>query len=383
MIQGLAVLNYPTTYTFHTWHGTLMMWATLAIVIAVSTFGYKHLPKVDYAAFFIHIAGFIVVITAIATLSPTKATNSDVFDTWFNGGYSSRGISFLAGLQGIVFAFLGADGPIHMAEETKGASVMIPWSLIWGVFVNGVLGIGMVLGLFYYGPSGQELQDALTSPTGYPYEAIFVHATGSVAGATGLSAIVIVMAWIATLMIFRPATREVWAFARDNGLPGSAWVAKIHQGSKLPLNSYLVTTIITVLLSLINIGSSVAFNAVISLTVAGFMSTYLIPTALLLVRRIQAARGKIEPLPWGPWRLGVLGIPVNIIAVCWIIIIFIFSFFPSQPLPGLTYQTMNWSCLAYGATTLFAIGFWLVHGHRTFKGPIRDAAGGEIDHVVA
>lgn len=48
------------------------------------------------------------------------------------------------------------------------------------------------------------------------------------------------------------------AFARDKGLPGYKWVGRVDSKYMLPLNAIIVTFTFTVLLSLINLGSTIA-----------------------------------------------------------------------------------------------------------------------------
>ena len=128
--------------------------------------------------------------------------------------------------------------------------------------------------------------------------------------------------------------------------------------------SIALTAIISVLLCLINIGSDVAFNAVVSLVVAGFLGSYLLPIAMIFTKRIQ----KGDEIPYGPWRLGKLGIPVNAFALVWGIITMFFSFWPSvHPVDA---ASMNWSCLLYGATTLFSVVFYFLRGRRKYNGPV-------------
>lgn len=124
-----------------------------------------------------------------------------------------------------------------------------------------------------------------------------------------------------------------------------------------------MTTIITLLLALINIGSTEAFNALISLVVAGFLGSYIPPIALLLWKRLRG-----DHINYGPWKLGVFGVPANIFALIWTIIAMFFSFWPGAVNP--TPQTMNWACLLYGATMIFSIGFYVLHGRHVYKGPI-------------
>lgn len=47
-------------------------------------------------------------------------------------------------------------------------------------------------------------------------------------------------------------------FARDEGLPFSKWIAKVDPALEVPRNAVLLTAVLIIVLSLINIGSDVA-----------------------------------------------------------------------------------------------------------------------------
>ena len=47
MIQALLILNYPSTYVYHRWHGTLIYWAIILLGIVVNTVFAKWLPKLE------------------------------------------------------------------------------------------------------------------------------------------------------------------------------------------------------------------------------------------------------------------------------------------------------------------------------------------------
>lgn len=133
------------------------------------------------------------------------------------------------------------------------------------------------------------------------------------------------------------------------------------------------------LLAIINIGSSVALYAVISLSVSGLLSSYIIPLSLMLYCRVQAARGVGQDLPWGPWKLGRLGIVLNAYAVIWCVLVGFWSFWPLSTPTSVT--DMNYSSLMFGAVNLFALGFWLLDGKRRYRGPVRDGVRGEIEPI--
>ena len=92
---------------------------------------------------------------------------------------------------------------------------------------------------------------------------------------------------MATFGFLATASRQTWAFARDRGLPFSNFFAKVNKRLALPLRAIVLCSIIPCLIGLINIGSTVAFNAIVSLTEAGLFISYLIPIILIMIKKIK------------------------------------------------------------------------------------------------
>lgn len=132
----------------------------------------------------------------------------------------------------------------------------------------------------------------------------------------------------------------------------------------IPIRTLALTGTINALLGLIQIGSSVAFNAIVSLVVAGFLSSYLVPIILMIRKRI-----KKEKINLGPWNLGRWGLPVNIFAAAYTLLTVVFSFFPPSIDPPVTAMTMNWSCAVYGGVVILGLVYYAVWGRKVFVGP--------------
>ena len=99
---------------------------------------------------------------------------------------------------------------------------------------------------------------------------------------------------------------------------------QVRIGWDIPLNALVVSFVITCLLSLINLGSAVAFNAIVSLTVGAILSSYLISITCVALRKFRRDR----PLPYARWSLGKAGLPINIAAVMFLAVVYVFTFFP-------------------------------------------------------
>ena len=137
----------------------------------------------------------------------------------------------------------------------------------------------------------------------------------------------------------------------------------VRPGWDIPLNAVCVSFVITCLLSLVNLGSAVAFNAIASLTVGAILSSYIISISCVALRKIRG-----DPLPHARWSLGRAGLACNIIAVLFLVLVYVFAFFPLATPVELT--TMNWSALIYGAVIIFSVCYYFIFGRHAYEGPV-------------
>ena len=115
-----------------------------------------------------------------------------------------------------------------MCEEIANASTVVPWTMVSSIAINGTLGFGMLIAvLFCIG----NVDNALNSPTGYPFIEIFAQATNSIASATAMTAFIIALIICAGISLLAATSRMTWAFARDLGMPGSRWIGKVSHNT--------------------------------------------------------------------------------------------------------------------------------------------------------
>ena len=152
---------------------------------------------------------------------------------------------------------------------------------------------------------------------------------------------------------------------------------KLHPQTLIPVNTIAITTVISMLLSLIALGSYVAFSNVVNLSIGGLYASYFIVCVLLLWRRFQGispydARAAMlgpDTLQWGPWKVpGALGIANNLFACTYLLVLWFFSFWPSSV--EVNAQSMNFSSVTFVGTVLLAIVWYVVRGRKTYIGPI-------------
>ncbi|KAH8652625.1 putative GABA permease [Tricladium varicosporioides] len=378
MIQGLILLTHPDYIgNMKNWHGTLLFWAILLLSLGINTAIGSLLAKFEGLVLVVHLLGFFAIMLPMVLLGEHTSSEA-VFGTFVNlGGWKTQGLSFCVGISGSVFAFLGGDGAIHLSEEIRNAALVVPRSLMTGLFINGTLGFAMLITTLY---CIGDIDAALTENPAYPFMAIFKNSVGSTTGAAVMSAVVVVMAFSATTGCLASTSRLYWAFARDRGLPGWGILKKTSPRTSIPLYSVLTTTIIAIMLSVVNIGSATAFNGVISISISSLFGSYLIAASLLLYRRLTGAIHVSTPddnltnsidssLKWGPWYLpGFWGTANNIFACIYLVFIFFFSFWPANA--DVTPNNMNWAVLVFGAVVCFSILYYAIYARKVYSGPI-------------
>jgi choline transport protein len=140
-------------------------------------------------------------------------------------------------------------------------------------------------------------------------------------------------------------------------------IGKVYHGWDIPLNAIFMSFIVTAILSLINLGSTVAIEAVASLSASLLLTSYMVSISTLLLRRLTGPN-----LPIRRWTLGKWGATVNIVALCFLSVFWIFSFFP--PTAVVTTQTMNWNSLMFGIIVVVATAYYFAKARYEYVGPV-------------
>ncbi|PGH26560.1 serine/threonine protein kinase [Polytolypa hystricis UAMH7299] len=357
LIQGLLILN-ESSYVPERWHGTFLTAAIAFVGTFVNTYLAGHLPSLEGLILIIHIFGFFATMIPLWVMADRTPTEK-VFTEFVNaGGWPSLGVACLVGQLTPIFSFLGPDAATHIAEEIKDASKIVPWCMISTALINGGLGFIMLITfLFTLG----DVNTVLEPETGFSFISGYMNATGSKSVTTGLACIILVLEVCSAIGILATCSRQTFAFGRDNALPFSAWFAHINQRWKIPLNAIMATTLITILLSLINIGSTAAFNAIASLTVASLFLSYILSIGAFIYRRLQ-----YEPLPLRRWSLGKYGLPINVFSFIYLCFAVVFTFFPTTR--EVTAVTMNWSIVVFMGVLAIALVQYFVYGRHQLGG---------------
>ncbi|KAJ6108284.1 hypothetical protein N7523_009607 [Penicillium sp. IBT 18751x] len=363
-IQGMVMLNHPS-YVFEKWHGTLIMWVIVAFASLVNIYGIKIVPALQMLGGIMHITFFIAIIIPVVLLA-RRSTPAFVFTELLTSeeGWHSGGIAWCLGMLTVTYCFLGFDGAIHMSEEVRNPAVVIPRILIQTIAIDGLMAlIFIIVILFCIG----NIQEALEPAYLFPIIGIFKQATRSVGATTAMQTAITSIGMISNVGVVASVSRLTWAFARDGGLPFSSYFAHVDRNHRVPKRAILLVSGGVVVLSVINIASETALNAILALSTSSLFVSYLIPIVLMIIRRLDASRG---PITFGPWNLGRYGMALNIYALAFGTFVCIFVPFPTE-IP-VTASNMNWSGPVFIGVCLILVLDWIFRARKTYSGPMKD-----------
>ena len=129
------------------------------------------------------------------------------------------------------------------------------------------------------------------------------------------------------------------------------------------MNSLILVTTIVGLLQLINIGSSTALYAILSLSTLALYISYVFPIVFFALARFRG-----DHIPYGPFQLGRWGLPINLFSIVYGI--FIIIWLPWPPFMPLTRVNMNYGGPVVGIVIIFALIDWFIWGKKRFAVPV-------------
>jgi amino acid transporter len=220
---------------------------------------------------------------------------------------SGYALGFVRSLVLGVWTFTGFDAAAHLSEETHDPQRRAPAGIVAAVAVSALAGGALVAALTL------AIHDVGTT-AGQPDAAQIVlrSALGEGAGRAAMGLVVVAM-WFAGLSSVTGASRMLFGFARDGGVPGSEWLRRVDARTRTPMNATAACIIAALALVLATARlSNAVFLAVAALATVALYASYAVPIALGAVARAQ---GRWTHL--GPWTLGRAGVATAWAAIAW------------------------------------------------------------------
>jgi len=273
-------------------------------------------------------------------------------------------IAFFFSLLQANWTYTGYDASAHVAEETVGARRASAWGVFLSVAVSAVVGFVFLLALTTHLPSLSTLfpstLDDTTLPTasqyyfggGYAVYDILNHALGQIGQL--LAAGIAIAMWFCGLSSIAAAGRMLFAFSRDDGVPGSGWLKKVSHRYRTPANALTAIVVVAFLFTV----AGVAIGSGIAIVVVTSVSTIFLYAAYGVVIYLGARSD--DWMKERVWSLGRWSRPVAWLSVFWVLVLMVLFSWPTS-------GNIAWPFMLI--TVVFLLVYYFAWARKRFQGP--------------
>ncbi|RJT83495.1 amino acid permease [Arthrobacter cheniae] len=299
-------------------NGVLLATVLITISTLINAFGVRLMTKINSIGVFIELTAAALLILALGW--HVVRGPGVLFDTAGFGENHDLGFFgvFLIGAMASGYVMYGFDTASSLGEETKNPKKTAPKAILRAITASFVLGGLILLGGLLAAP---DLNDPKLGSADGGLQYIVLSVLGGPFGKAFLVCIVVAIS-VCALAVHAAAIRMMFAMARDNNLPFSRQLSKVHPQRKTPTVAAIVIGIIAIIPLIVNVSQPAIFTILSSISIVLIYLSYLLVTVPLLRRRFK----KVWPLPdtgtdngesEAGFSLGKWGLPVNILAVLW------------------------------------------------------------------
>jgi amino acid transporter len=281
-------------------------------------------------------------------------------------------LAFFFSLLQANWTYTGYDASAHVAEETVGARISSAWGVFLSVAVSAVVGYVFLVALTTHLPALSDLFPAsLQTPVqasasqyyfggGVAVLSILAYNLGNFGDVIG-AGIAIAMSFCGLASV-AAAGRMLYAFSRDDGIPGSRWLKVVSHRYRTPANSLIgiavVSWLFTVAAFIVGSGTAIVIVTAIS--------TIFLYAAYGLVIYLGATT--TDWLRERVWSLGRWSKPIAWAAVFWVVVLMVLFSFPTS-------GNISWPFMA--GTVVLLLLYYFAWARARFRGP--QIHGGEAE----
>ncbi|HEV2006810.1 MAG TPA: amino acid permease [Candidatus Limnocylindrales bacterium] len=364
------------------------IWVTgvlIAVEIVFNVAGTRVVAFMNDLSVWWHIF-FVAAITLALFLFGSQPTHDIGFlfqvspgtDTVSGSGWASIipfGVAgaFALSLLQAQWTYTGYDASAHVAEETVFARRASAWGVFLSVAVSAVVGYIVLVALTLKMTSPD---DVMANSGGYGIAYILGANLGTAFGSLG-SLLAIGVAFAMTFCGFSSiasAGRMLFAFSRDDGVPGSSWLKKISHRYRTPSNSVIAISVLSWLLILLVYVLTKAFGGDPLFLIGGITS---VSTVLLYwaygVCIWLGMRGDQSWRERQTWSLGRWSRPLAWLSVIWIVLFSPVFLYPFVLNPA------SWLIVGVflGVLAIYFLGW----ARSRFRGPIAQGTAEQLSDI--
>ncbi|KAH7915957.1 amino acid/polyamine transporter I [Hygrophoropsis aurantiaca] len=333
-------------------------WAVNVFSGIVNTVGTKAIGRMSTFNVWWTLGGTFVMVITLLVKAPEKNTADFVFTNYQNyTGWESKGFVVLLGFLQAVYTLEGCETAAQVAEEAKRAEILAPLAVVGSIAGSWFIGLAYMLALLF---AVQSIASVQATSYAIPIAQLFHDAVGP--RLTVMCLVVVLMAQLmAAVTAFTASSRLFYALARDNAFPAKGKFMALNR-YQAPYWGVWTSVLVGCIISCAYIGSTIAFNAILSSAAIAVMLSYMQP---IIIRVFwPSALGDR-----GPFNLGRWSWPINFVSFAFSLFICVLFVLPTaHPVDTLN---MNYAIVAVGGLVIIVAINWLTWGRLQFEGPVQ------------
>lgn len=341
--------------------------------IALTCISSKHCASLQTTSVVMNIVLIVLFIVAL----PIGASRGEFKKASWVFGHFDNLTDFPMGWNQLSQAWLPAiwtigafDSCVHMSEECSNATKTVPFGIITSISACGIFGFILMIVTCFCIQSDDIENQILGTKFGQPMAQIIYDAFETVPGqgkkvAMAMMILIAIGQFLMGASILTAISRQIFAFARDNGLPMSWWIKKVNKKLSVPIHAVITGGLASIVVGLLCLIGDAAASALFTLYVAGNYFAWDMPTFL----RLLWMKEKFRP---GPFFLGEFWSRVNgWVSTCFIAFTIVMVMFPTNKNPDK--DTMNYTCVITPGVWILSLGYYMIYAKKVYHGPAKTA----------
>ncbi|WLF77328.1 hypothetical protein PVL30_001040 [Lodderomyces elongisporus] len=339
--------------------------AGIITCVAISCSATKHAATLQTVSIVVNV--FLIVLFLIAVpigVGKNYSFNDRafIFGNFENARDWGTVWSVFISLQPAVWVIGSYDSVIHVSEESRNAQRAIPVGILGSITACWFMGWAIVIVCAASVKDG-DVARVLATDTGSPMAQIIYDALGK-KWAVAFMSLIAVGQYLMSISIAIAISRQIWSFARDDGLPIIyKWVKVIDPRIKVPVRATVFAGVASLILGLlVLINGSAGSGALFSLAICSNTLAFGIPILLSL---LPYGYKKFQP---GPFYFGkVVSSFISAVAVGWSAFIIVLTMFPDMK--SVDKNSMNYTVVINVGIWILSLIYYFTWGYKTYSGP--------------
>lgn len=294
-------------------NGVIIAGVLVTVTTLINAFGVRLTALINSVGVFIELAACVLLIASLAV--HTIRGPAPLLDTQGLGHGHALGYfgAFLVAGIASGWVFYGFETASDLGEETKDAKRTTPRAIVRAITATFVIGALILLFAVLATPN---LHDRHLGSAAGGLQYIVLLVLGGTLGKLFLVAVGISIT-VCVLALQANAIRVMFGIARDNNLPFSGWLARVHPKRKTPSNTTIAVGALSVALLAVMSFEPQVFIVMSSIGIVLMYLSYLMVTVPMLRHRLNGhwplQKRSASDISMGRRR----GLIVNLIAIVW------------------------------------------------------------------